>query len=276
VARPAFAQPAVKVEEEAPPSVHPAPSVADIATVALPKLVDADKVPAGSRPDRVPAVAEDSTERTIMSGSPTVMAAEMRLSAVSKSPLDRQPITELLETYETLHQDSSLGDRDRQLVRARLMQLRRREQLAATLRGVSEFREGLKVRSVDSSEVFAQRQAPDYAAVGRLLSSIVYNGQDLPLLFRVVEPASGRTLAYVRPGTKTQATNYLGKLVGVVGAARFNAALKANIVEADRVDLLEPVDELTANHGAPFSVAAPPYAVDWGTAGVLRPEAGSL
>ncbi len=36
--------------------------------------------------------------------------------------------------------------------------------------------------------------------VGQLLASGVYNGDSGPRLFRLVEPASERTLAYVQPG----------------------------------------------------------------------------
>jgi len=191
-----------------------------------------------------PDVAEtvDSASVHDASGGPAPMveAAEMRLNAVSELPLGDQPIDELITAYQHLNDDPDLSRRDRSLVMMRIKQLGNRKRLAATLRSVSAFRSDLKRRPENASETFEAQMKSGYATVGRLLASIVYNGETLPVMYRIVEPGTYRTLAYVRPATKAQATRLLGRIVGVVGRSRYDRALKALVVEVDRLELLEP------------------------------------
>ncbi len=56
-----------------------------------------------------------------------------------------------------------------------------------------------------------------YAMVGKLVPSRIYDGKNLPKLYRLRSPdALGRTLGYVRPG-ETDLTPYLNKVVGISG-----------------------------------------------------------
>ncbi len=56
-----------------------------------------------------------------------------------------------------------------------------------------------------------------YALVGKLVPSRIYDGTNLPKLYRLRSPdALGRTLGYVRPA-KTDLTPYLNKVVGISG-----------------------------------------------------------
>lgn len=193
--------------------------------------------------------------------APMVEAAEMRLSAVSELPLIDQPIDELIAAYQRLNDDPGLSRRDRNLIMMRIKQLENRKRLAATLRSVSAFRSDLKRRPENASETFEVQMKSGYAAVGRLLASIVYNGETLPVMYRVVDPGTYRTLAYVRPATKAQATRLLGRIVGVVGRSRYDRALKALVVEVDRLELLEPsLQQEAAGRGAGAGVAFAPAA----------------
>ena len=214
--------------------------------------VDADAV-------RVLDLSEDpaSPIAIVKPHSPMVTAAEMRLQAVSDQLLDKQPLETLLADYETLHTDPSLTHVDRQIVQTRLAQLKRQMQLAETLKNVDDFRSALKRRTPLADELEAQSRSTRYTTVGQLLTSSVYNGDELPTLYRVVDPASYRTVAYVRPGTKSQATRYLGRLVGIVGKARYDGALKTLIVQADRVDLLEAVEDERSTQWIPLTPSNP-------------------
>lgn len=203
----------------------------------------------------------DSTSVHDASGGPAPMveAAEMRLNAVSELPLGDQPIDELIAAYQHLNDAPDLSRSDRSLVMMRIKQLGNRKRLAATLRSVSAFRSDLKRRPENASEAFEAQMKSGYAAVGRLLASIVYNGETLPVMYRVVEPGTYRTLAYVRPATKAQATRLLGRIVGVVGRSRYDRALKALVVEVDRLELLEPsLQQEAAGGGAEVGVAFAP------------------
>ena len=174
---------------------------------------------------------------------PQVRAAEMRLAAASKLPPHEQPVDDLLASYEALSRDTTLEAIDRHLVRLRVVHLRKLSLVAATLRDLADFREQLKSplgRTNQSSEV---GRSVGYVVVGKLLSSIVYDGRSLPVMYRVVELGSLRTLAYVRPSADLHTVRCLGKLVGVVGRRRFDPALKVHVLEAVRVDRLEPVSD---------------------------------
>jgi hypothetical protein len=175
----------------------------------------------------------------VKTDSPRVASAEENLQANLLLPLDRQPLEDLIATYQELHDDSSLSRGDRRLVRGRLRQLRQRQILAAKLGDLSDFRGRLQVRRAEAMPRIPG-QSPRYAAVGQLLSSVVYNGENLPLMYRVVDPASFRTLAYIKPGTDGHTARCLGHLVGVLGTSGFDQSIQAVVINAVRVDLLEP------------------------------------
>ncbi|MEZ6242198.1 MAG: hypothetical protein R3B57_04070 [Phycisphaerales bacterium] len=80
-----------------------------------------------------------------------------------------------------------------------------------------------------------------YVVVGRLAPSAVYDGQRLPLMYRVqsVDPVLGpRTIAYVRPAPGQDLAPNLGQIVGVVGQSVDDEALRLRIVRPERVDAL--------------------------------------
>ncbi len=78
----------------------------------------------------------------------------------------------------------------------------------------------------------------DYTAVGVLRTSTLYTGQKLPLLYRIVEPSTKLTVAYIRAGEGAAATKSLGQVVGVVGPKKYDAGLRLNIITAQRIDRL--------------------------------------
>lgn len=243
------------------PNVEPTVEVvSDVQSAAIPEDVEEEPQVAADTapPSEVPAVVNPA--HTMEQGrAPQVEAVEMRLKAVSELPLGDQPIDALIATYQDLQDDSELSRQDRNLVTMRLKQLNNRQRLAATLRSVSEFRSDLKRRASNASDVYEAQMKSGYAAVGRLLTSIVYNGEALPVMYRVVEPGTSRTLAYVRPATKSQATRLLGHLVGVVGRSRYDTALKAQVVDAERLEILEPTmgEQSRGNDAAGAMVLAP-------------------
>lgn len=205
-------------------------------------------VPAVDPVTRVSRAPTVTSQITIEPPSPLVVLAERKLQLASLHPLQKQPIDKLLQAYEDLSREESLSPSDRQLVRARMLQLAQRQHLASTLKDVSTFLRNHRRDSGGESALRESGRPPHYAAVGQLVSSLVYDGQTLPMMYRVVEPSSFRTLAYVRPGTDGHAARCLGKLVGVIGEPRFDDSFKALVVDAVRVDLLEPVNQTRTTH----------------------------
>jgi len=80
-----------------------------------------------------------------------------------------------------------------------------------------------------------------YAVVGRLVPSPLYDGDPLPLMYRV-ESVGGReasrTLGYVRPRAGDDLAAKLGELVGVVGDVRIDRSLGLLLIRPVRVDVL--------------------------------------
>jgi hypothetical protein len=174
--------------------------------------------------------------------SPLVVLAERKLQFASLHPLHKQPIERLMRAYGNLSRDPGLSRSDRHLVRTRMLQLAQRQHLAETLKDVSNFLKDHR-RPSGAVEYADPARLPHYAAVGKLVASIVYDGRNLPMMYRIVEPGSFRTLAYVVPNTGDHSARCLGRLVGVIGEPRFDDSFKALVVEAVRVDLLEPIEQ---------------------------------
>lgn len=81
---------------------------------------------------------------------------------------------------------------------------------------------------------------PRYTVVGRLSGSTVYDGDRLPLMFRVlsVEGYPGRTLAYITPAPGVDVAGRVGQLVGVMGEGNTDASLGVPVLKPNRVDPL--------------------------------------
>jgi len=79
-----------------------------------------------------------------------------------------------------------------------------------------------------------------YQLVGRMVTSSIYTGEHLPLLYRVqvTDPASGmsRTIGYVAPNESQDLRHLLGRVVGVVGSVEKDDSLKLMVISPDRVE----------------------------------------
>ena len=114
-----------------------------------------------------------------------------------------------------------------QQIQDRLAELRRmQERNLMNLQAIRDVREVIESRS-------------DYEAVGRLNTSLVYDGRRLPLLYRLQEAGEGATVAYLVPTSDFRLAELTGELVGVDGVVRYDEALRLNIITPDRVDVLK-------------------------------------
>lgn len=88
----------------------------------------------------------------------------------------------------------------------------------------------------------AWQQGRAYQLVGRMVTSSVYTGENLPLLYRVqgTDAITGqpRTIGYIAPRQDQDLRHMLGRVVGVLGVKREDASLGLRVVEPDRVDLM--------------------------------------
>lgn len=81
-----------------------------------------------------------------------------------------------------------------------------------------------------------------YVVIGRLTTSIVYDGQRLPLMYRIqsVGDRVPHTLGYLKPGTGFDLAAKVGRVVGVEGTTLLDQSLRLNVVTPTRVDVLTP------------------------------------
>lgn len=78
----------------------------------------------------------------------------------------------------------------------------------------------------------------DYTAVGILNASVVYDGQRLPQLYRITDPQTSQTIAYVLPNETLPMGTMVGTLVGVKGGKEFDSALNINVISPQVIELL--------------------------------------
>lgn len=171
--------------------------------------------------------------------SGSVAEAEARFAEAQALPLEERPNAELLATYRTLAADTALAGIDRRIVAARVRQLERDSAIAEALREIHAIQQRIDepIASTSQGDV---AQPTRYDAVGQLVASTVYDGQTLPRLYRLVDPASMRTIGYVRPTASVDPGQSLGQVVGLVGEAHYDAGLKLRVIDVQRLDVLGP------------------------------------
>jgi len=216
----------------------------DDATTPTPDPADAmaDAIESTQPTDSATTQAStDTATPTVQTPAQSAALREVELAQLPRleQPVEDQPIDEMIAAYEAIDADA-LPPADQDLLAFRLAVLEQNRQLATVLRGVIDARRGLQTTTVIRPD--DARSADDYDAVGRLLASAVYNGNSLPLMFRLVDPATGRTVAYVQPGRVSDARSQLGRVVGVVGPMAYDPVLKLNVVEVREIDALDTSD----------------------------------
>lgn len=222
----------VVVEAPAPAD---APELPD-APETLPPIVLGDggaELPGGAALDAPAASAPAAPE-----ASDAVAAVEAEQLPRFALPLEEQPLGEMQAAYDALLGPDAepLRASERRLVESRLRAVRRNRQLRAAVAQIQQRRDGLV--DVEPTAVEPEPAAP-YAAVGVLRTSSVFAGEAagvaLPKMFRVVDPATERTVAYLRPAAGIDPVPLLGRLVGVRGAREIDATLNTPLVVAQEV-----------------------------------------
>jgi len=104
------------------------------------------------------------------------------------------------------------------------------------------------IESISEQQQSLQKQLREldedrrYIVIGRLTTSVVYDGRRLPRMFRIqsVGDRVPRTLGYLKPVPEHDLASKIGRVVGVEGEARLDGDLSLNIITPTRVDVLRP------------------------------------
>lgn len=230
-------RPEPAVQEE-PEPLRPEPAAAPVEEPAEPAV----EQPRVTPPE--PAARERPASATVA----TLESLESLFNQVQAQPIREAELSEVIAEFERAI--GALGqtpedDATRQFLSSRLQLLRLRADLQRTVREADELAGRVAERDARlEAQISEMHRSRSYAVVGRIMPSTVYDGRRLPKMYRVqsVDEGFSRTLAYLLPGPRDMELDAMvGRVVGIVGETRIDPALKVNIVQPRRVDVLTPV-----------------------------------
>lgn len=172
---------------------------------------------------------------------PTLEDLEAALKNLQKEAIETAEVGPLRELYLDLARRSAGEARIVRYANGRAEQL----QVWADIQKKRAELDALRNRAkMSAEEAIAVQQAlessAEYTVVGKVITSTIYDGKNLPQLLRLQDPSTARTVAYLRLDEKYQAVNLIGNLVGIVGDKTYDGSLRLNIIEPRRIDLLLP------------------------------------
>ena len=148
-------------------------------------------------------------------------------------------LAEFTRTRDEAGDDESLARALDQRIEWLKIRIETRDQRRRIAQALAEYDSGAD-QTAQAIEAWQRGRA--YQLVGRMVTSSVYTGANLPLLYRVqgTDPITGqpRTVGYVAPKKDQDLRHMLGRVVGVLGVMREDAALGLRVVEPERVDLM--------------------------------------
>ncbi|MFI4882410.1 MAG: hypothetical protein ACIAQU_07485, partial [Phycisphaerales bacterium JB064] len=175
---------------------------------------------------------------------PSLEALSAAFDAVRRQGTLEAEVDELEAAFQRVlanTPDNQENASTRAWLQQRLSLLEIRKQLQQTLQEVAEAKARLEAGNEQSAEAMAQLQAGRiYDYVGKLEKSAVYNGDRLPLMYRLVSVGEGipRTLGYIEPREGLELDRKLGVLVGITGGATQRADLRLSTIGATTVVVL--------------------------------------
>lgn len=249
-------------DNAAKPTVKDAPGTVSETTTAAPgSAAEMPVVPAAPQPgqpdkDRFVVRAEAPTEAPTTQQAAVadqvrelqekLVAVEDKYAAETKKDISEQPIGDLLKEYEALLANPALPPNARRVAEFRASSLKVRQE---TLAQIAEAKKTQAEMAAKQAEMEKQRQlltakvaetqTKRYAAVGRLApSSLVAAGQPL---YRLVDPANGRTILYVRPSAGKPVAG-LNQFVGLNGNVVKDESMKITYIEPETYETVSPRD----------------------------------
>lgn len=147
------------------------------------------------------------------------------------------PLRNLYSQFVTEYPDSP----EAQYAALRIEQLGIWSDLQQRQLAITELRSSANTAAEHNSSIrLALANGGDYVAVGRLEVSTIFDGDQLPQLYRLQDPGTGRTLAYIVPSDDVGLTMMLGQLIGINGSKSYDSGLRLEIIEPQRIDVLAP------------------------------------
>jgi hypothetical protein len=201
-----------------------------------------DASPETTPPDSLATAApEEASTQPEQPREPTLEDLEQRFDQLRKEPIETAEVMPLRELYVELAERHPNDRRISRACEARAAQLAIWSELQAKRQEVMAARDKMKATAdeTDAARATLERSA-EYTAVGRIASSTIYDGASLPKLFRIQDPATGRTIAYLKPDADYTLANRIDVIVGIVGDKTYDESLRLNIITPRRIETLSP------------------------------------
>ncbi len=169
-------------------------------------------------------------------------------------PVLEAEIAPVLTGYQNFSNDENQSSADRRRARAkiRLLEIRRDNQAARRrMKLALAEAEGSIQKALIANDSLAEQSGQFTTLVGKLTLSSVYDGNRLPLRYRLRDRITGRTVAYVPPVKKIDLGKFLTEEVRMIGAKSIDPALGVTIFKIKTISLLsDPVTNPTENETA--------------------------
>lgn len=169
---------------------------------------------------------------------------EDQFNALTNVPLADQNIDELTTDYQSIAKADGLSDNLRTVVQFRIATLEARAQSKARLLEAHQLEADaqqkqlvLQAEQQELSERMKQNAVELYTAVGSLQASSLQLGG--ATLYRLTDPATGRTVVYIRT-TDTIAAGLMNQFVGVKGDAVTDTQLSLRVITPTTIEQVDP------------------------------------
>lgn len=168
---------------------------------------------------------------------------------VRDEPAEAAELDALRGRYLALAEDTVAPATTRQLATHRADQIALRIEAQNALLELAE-RQAQRQRTINgvADLTLAMKKRMPYDAIGRLNASTVYDGDRLPLLYKLADPTNGHTIAYVMPGPNSKPSEALGLVVGLKGVRRYDETLRVNVIVPESIDVLETTTSATTGN----------------------------
>jgi uncharacterized protein YgiM (DUF1202 family) len=222
------------------PTTQPASVASASATPVAPATAvkpTAPSIDVAAAPTTQPAQASGvaTTQPVAVAPQPTAEDLfgkyEAEFDTTSKQPLADQNITQLTTEYQSIAKADGLSDTLRTVVQFRILEARKLETESA------QKELALQAEQQELSERLKTEDVEIYTAVGTLQPSSLQLGG--ALLYRLTDPATGRTVIYIRTSDEKVA-GLMGQFVGVKGDANTDPQLSLKVVQPTAIDPVDP------------------------------------
>jgi predicted pyridoxine 5'-phosphate oxidase superfamily flavin-nucleotide-binding protein len=231
-----------------PPAASKSGAVADSATGGATRQIleqltngAARRTPPATQPtNEAEAVAETPAPATQPSDAATVASnsfdqIEGDFKAANEKPINDQPLALLMSGYQDLMKQDALPASMRRISEIRIATIKLRDEARqefiatrASQDKAAERRKALEAEREEIQDRIKQTEIVVYAAVGTLRTSSIQRGTQT--LYRLTDPSTGRTVAYLRTSDSKYAT-LLGQFVGVKGSINVDPALNMKMID---------------------------------------------